>query len=220
MKKSILHEKNCVPTLMIALADQLKAELISTLNSKVSFKTTTIITDGTSLFETLEKEQPDFLLVATDLPHFGSFGFLKKLKRIPIKTKVILYVSSPDSNLLKMFLSSPAAGFIQKGCGIAEFLSYMKDILNGQKMAFSKISDFYEPNSKEFEKVRHPKYDLSMLTEREIDIWSSLSDGKTVKQIAEALFISENTVKSHKTNITNKIGLEKKTRLSIIASKK
>ena len=98
MKRIILPINQSIPTLIIALSDKLTAELIASLESKKLFKVVRILTDGESLFETLESQNPDYLLIDTELPSGGGFGFLKKLDRIKPKTKVIVYssISNPD----------------------------------------------------------------------------------------------------------------------------
>ena len=210
MKRIILPTLQSVPTLMIAISDKLKAELIASLESKKLFKVINILTDGESLFETLEFQNPDYLLIDTELPNGGGFGFLKKLDRIKPNTKVIIYSNSANPDYLKVFLSSSAFGFIQQGCGLKDFISSLQSVFEGKRLVFSQMSNFIKP----VENYKKSVYDLSVLTDREKDIWDLLLEAKMEKQIAEILFISMNTVKTHKSNISKKLGLSKDTRLS------
>jgi DNA-binding NarL/FixJ family response regulator len=213
MKTISLPTLQSIPTLIIAISDKLKAELIASLESKKLFKVVNILTDGESLFETLEFQNPDYLLIDTELPNGGGFGFLKKLGRIKPNTKVIVYSNSANPDYLKVFLSSPAFGFIQHGCGLKDFVSSLKSVFEGKRLVFSQMSNFRQPN----EDFKKSVYDLSVLTEREKDVWDLLLEAKMEKQIAEELFISMNTVKSHKNNITRKLGIPKGKRISTFA---
>ncbi len=213
MKKIILPKLQSIPTLMIALSDKLTAELIASLESKKLFKVVNILTDGESLFETLETLNPDYLLIDTELPNSSGFGFLKKLDRVKPKTKVIVYSSNTNPDYLKVFLSSPALGFIQQGCGLKDFISSFKSVFEGKRIVFSQMNNFNQP----VENYKKALYDLSTLTDREKDVWDLLLEAKMEKQIAEILFISINTVKTHKSNISKKLGISKEKRISTFA---
>jgi DNA-binding NarL/FixJ family response regulator len=207
--------KKTIPTLLIAITDKLKAELISTLESKKIFKSVGVLTDGENLFEILETRKPDYLLIENNFPKNQSFGFLKKLTRIKPETKVIIYSNFINSDYLKVFLSSPAIGYIQHGCTIIEFLSYMKNIFEGKNMIFSQVGDFKRHDfSKKESDCKNFALDLSLLTEREMDVWELVMESKSENEIANILYISPNTVKTHKSNISTKLNLKNKIRLS------
>ena len=222
MKTSIIPSQatKIGPTLMIALSDKLKAELIATLESKIHFQVFKILTDGTNLFDLLETDQPDYLLIDNELPNIGGFGFLKKLNRLKTKTKVIVYGSSANTHYLKAFLSSPAIGFIEKSCGIDDFISCLQKIFNGNRIIFSNARDFRKDNvpSKTVLKDK-PISDTSKLSDREIQVWELLVKAKTEKEIAETLAISTSTVRTHKNKISEKMNIKGKQRLSSFAIK-
>ncbi len=214
MNPVILPKLPSVPTLMIALADKLTAELIVTLESKKLFKVVNILTDGESLFETMEVQNPDYLLIDSELPKGGGFGFLKKLDRIKPKTKVIVYSGNANPDYLKVFLSSPALGFIQKGCGLKEFFSSLKSVFEGKRLVFSQTNNFNQPSETQTKTL----YDFSLLTEREMDVWELLTISKSEKEIAEELCVSVSTVRTHKNNISEKFAIKGSLRITDLAS--
>ena len=213
MKRIILPVNQSIPTLIIAISDKLTAELIASLESKKLFKVVNILTDGESLFETLESQNPDYLLIDTELPNGGGFGFLKKLERIKPKTKVIVYSSIPNPDYLKVFLSSPALGFIQQGCGLKDFVASLKSVFEGKRIVFSQTSNFNQPD----ERYKKIMYDLSSLTEREMDVWELLLLAKSEKEIAEELCISTSTVRTHKNKISEKLEIKGKKKIATVA---
>jgi two-component system, NarL family, response regulator NreC len=213
MKTIILPKPQYVPTLVIALSDKLKAELIATLESKKLFKVINILTDGETLFEVLESQNPDYLLIDTEFPKGGGFGFLKKLNRIRPKTKVIIYSSNNNPDYLKVFLSSPALGFIQEGCGMKDFISSLQTIFEGKRLIFSQMGNFRQNDNQD----KRPLYDLSPLTEREMDVWELLIRARTEKEIAEELCISTSTVRTHKNKISEKLNIKGKKKIATFA---
>jgi two-component system, NarL family, response regulator FusR len=214
MKRILLSTQQSVPTLMIALSDKLTAELIASLESKKLFKVVNIMTDGESLFETLESQKPDYLLIDTELPNGGSFGFLKKLERIKPSTKVIVYSKITNPDFLKVFLSSPALGYIQQGCGLKDFISSLKSVFQGKRLVFSQTRNFNQPD----ENYKKSLYDLSLLTEREMDVWELLLKSYTEKEIATELSISTSTVRSHKNKISDKFEIKGKIKITQVAT--
>ncbi len=214
MKRIILPTQNSVPTLIIALSDKLTAELIASLESRKLFKVVNILTQGETLFETLESQNPDYLLIDTEFPNNKGFGFLKKLERIKPKTKVIIYSSSDNPDYLKYFLSSPAIGFIQQGCGLKDFMSSLKTVFEGKRMVFSQFSNF---NNQPTDNYQKSMFDLSLLTEREMDVWELLICSKTEKEISAELCISTSTVRTHKNKISEKLDIKGKQKITQVA---
>jgi two-component system, NarL family, response regulator FusR len=218
MNENLLLTQKTIPTIVIALSDKLKGELIATFESKKLFKVISILTDGEKIFEILDSQKPDYLLIDSELPNGGGFGFLRRLDRIKPSTKVIIYSSSSNPDYLKVSLSSFAYGFIQQGCGIVEFMSCLKTIFKGERMIFSHMNNFSNANfSMPQRYYNEPTYDLSNLTKREMDIWELLEDGKSEKEIAENLFIDKGTVRKHKNNISGKLEIKGKKKLTIVA---
>jgi two-component system, NarL family, nitrate/nitrite response regulator NarL len=222
MQKTLqLSPKKTIPTLLIAITDKLKAEFIASLESKNIFKSAGIINDGQNLFEILESQKPDFLLIDTELPNNAKYGFLKKLGVVKPETKVIIYSTETNPDYLRIFLSSPASGYIQQGCGIAEFINTLSKVFSGEKTVFYYESDIKKETYLQNKAVlRKAIYDLSLLTERQKDIWELLMESKSEKEIAEILFISKNTVKTHKSDISKKLGIKNEIRLSKIGNTK
>lgn len=208
------------PTLMIALSDKLKAELIATLESKIPFQLVQILTDGDKLFDFLEIHQTDYLLIDNELPNTGAFGFLKKLSRLKAKTKVIVYGSSSNDYYLKAFLSSPAIGFIEKSCGIEDFISCLQKIFNGKRIIFTDVQDIQNDRATKEMLLKDSIYsDMSKLSDREMQVWELLVKAKTEKESAETLAISTSTVRTHKNKISEKMNIKGKQRLSSFAIK-
>lgn len=214
-----LSLKKTIPTLLIAITDKLKAELIASLESKKIFKSVGIINDGENLFKILESQKPDFLLIDTELPNNAKYGFFKKLDYNKPETKVIIYSTETNPDYLRIFLSSPALGYIQQGCGITEFIDALSKIFGGEKTVLYHETQLKQDNS--FQRKTNSKkvvYNLSLLTERQKDIWELLLESKSEKEIADILFISLKTVKTHKSDISKRLGLKSILRLSKIGN--
>lgn len=206
------------PTLMIASSNLLMAELIQNLCKDIQIEVNSIVTAGDLLFEKIFENKPDFVLVDSELKGCNGIGFFKKLERIPVPSKVIIYSFSHNTSYLRCFLSSKAVGYIQNGCSLDEFKKCLENILEGKRVIHSNLNADEVNNSQQNDTGNSSKYDISVLTEREKAIWELIIQEMTEREIAEKLFISINTVRTHKSNIATKIGIKNKKRLTRIAS--
>ena len=77
-----------------------------------------------------------------------------------------------------------------------------------QEEVLSKLSSNIEYKEKE-------EFDLSIFTEREIEIIKEISKGASNKEISKSLYISEGTVKNYITSILQKTGLSHRTQIAI-----
>ncbi|NBB31596.1 response regulator transcription factor [Cellulophaga sp. BC115SP] len=196
------------PTILIAFAEYLSAEFISTLSQELNFIVVSIITEGTTLIEIVESQRPDYLLLDTSLNKVPTIGILKRFERLKIETKIIFYSTSPDPIFLDFLNLSSSCGLIMKGCSIHELKMCLKSILAGKKVIYT-VSDSERSNGKTQKKSN---FDYTKLTERELEIYEMLSNGKTEKEMSLELKISPNTVKVHKGNIYRKLNLKGKTK--------
>lgn len=196
------------PTILIAFAEYLSAEFISTLSQELNFVVVSIITEGTTLLEMIESQRPDYLLLDTSLNKVPTIGILKRFERLKIETKIIFYSTSPDPIFLEFLNLSRSCGLIKKGCSINELKMCLKSILEGKKVIYT-VSDFEKPNGKTQKKSN---FDYTKLTERELEIYEMLTIGKTEKEMSLELKISPNTIKVHKGNIYRKLDLKGKTK--------
>lgn len=59
--------------------------------------------------------------------------------------------------------------------------------------------------------------EMSLLTERELEVLRHVVNGKTNREIAESLFVSENTIKSHLASVYSKLGVRRRTEAAMVA---
>jgi len=207
--------------LMIAFSNNLLAELLAkALESKIPYNILCIKEQEGELFNILDTHKPAYLLIESNYKNNEGFGFLKKLSRIKPNVKVIIYANTLNYDYLKVFLSSPAIGLIHNGCSLDKFVYFLNEIIRGKRVIYSNIESPAIESPSSFMIDDENKIDLSLLTEREMDVWELLEDAKKEKQIAEILHISANTVKTHKSNISKKLGIKREKRLSTIVYKR
>ena len=112
------------------------------------------------------------------------------------ETKVIIITSMVEESYLKRAKAAGANGFVYKSRSLSYFLDVAREVMAGG-------SSFPEPKTIPMPQGEAP------LTDREMEILRLICKHMTSKEIAEELYISENTVKYHKANMLGKTGFSK-----------
>jgi two-component system NarL family response regulator len=122
---------------------------------------------------------------------------------------VVLLTASESAEDLLAAVKAGASGYLTKDTPLPRLASAMNDVLNGGAAIspamggklFSSLRDLLRHSGSTA--GRRPE-----LTGREIEILGLVGEGKTSKEIADQLYISENTVRNHVRNILDKLGMK------------
>ncbi|MFB5193098.1 response regulator [Alicyclobacillus fastidiosus] len=173
-------------------------------------------TNGQDAVDMAMRWMPDLVLMDINMPILNGFEATQVIKReLPYMTVVILSVSDDAADLFEA-IRNGAQGYLVKSLQPAEWVKYLLGILEGdapvtQPIAEKILAEFKTSSTKDIASVP------STLTTREREILQCVQQGFTNKGIAEALFISENTVKNHLKNIMAKLHIKNRVQLAIYA---
>jgi len=101
-------------------------------------------------------------------------------------------------------------GFIHKGCGIDELECCLVEVFNNNKYLSTKITQYLKPQKDKKVSESNTLLRKTDLSKRELQVWHQMSDGKSNREIANALHIEVSTVKTHKVKIKEKLFLTQK----------
>ena len=150
----------------------------------------------------LREDKPRIVLMDIDLPGMNGIEGTKKIKTLFPKTDVIIITVFENSESVFSALCAGASGYLTKNIKGDELLSSIDECLTGGAPMSMKIAKMVVSSFK--------KSTQSPLTERETEILTNLSFGKSYNSIAELLFISKDTVKFHIKNIYIKLQVDNK----------
>jgi DNA-binding NarL/FixJ family response regulator len=172
------------------VAGGIKAILDSTNN----FTVLGIAENGKKVLELIETEKVDVVLMDINMPVMNGIECTRKLKQLYPTIKVIILTMYNRKQFIRELLQVGADGCILKNNSGKELLGAIDRVISG-KTYFDQLNEFIDA-PKAFKEFK--------LSEREIEIIEFISEGFTSKEIAERLFISEHTVKTHRKNIFRK----------------
>ncbi len=163
-----------------------------------------------------ERLRPDVVLMDLHMPGEGGISATEEiLRRVPEARVLVLTVSDNDSDLLNA-LRSGAHGYLLKGAN-------PEDVIEGIRLTYEGKSILSpEVTTRVVSYIREgvsPQEGLSILSPRERDILRLVAKGYTNAEIARALVISENTVKTHLRRIMEKLNVQNRAQLAAIAAR-
>ncbi len=176
--------------------------LFQLLNS--DFNVIAQIFDGREVIPSVMKRIPNLILLDINLPNIKGFEIAKELKRSFSKVKVVFITMYSEDSFVKAAKDLNADGYILKESESDFLIASLKSILEGNCVFDPKLES---PQTN----LHHDDFFVKeySLSKREIEIIKLLKNGDSSVQIAEKLFVSYETVKSHKRNIYLKLGINK-----------
>ncbi len=174
--------------------------------------------DGLEVVEKARELTPDLILMDIRMPKCGGLEATRLVKaEMPDAKVVILTVSDSEEDLFEA-IKSGAQGYLLKNLKSGVFFDFLSSVAEGDspispKMAAKMLAEF----SRLTEDRREEK---NSLTDREGDVLRLVASGKTNKEIAADLFVSESTVKYHLRNILDRLHLENRAQVIAYAARK
>lgn len=156
----------------------------------------------------LPKKNPDVVLMDINLPGENGIVCVRKLKPILISTNFIILTMYDDSEKVFEALKSGASGYLLKRTPPSKLLESIKEVYLGGSPMSMQIARMVV---KSFSNVPTKSEPSNTLTERENEILENLSRGMRYKEIADSLFISIDTVRTHIRKIYEKLQVHSKT---------
>jgi len=179
--------------------------------------------DGLEAIEKAKEIVPDIILMDLNMPNCSGLEATQALQtEVPQVNILVLTVSDKESDLFTA-IKFGAKGYILKNTEPEELIHAIFHIAQGgviisPLMATKLLTEFKDLTAGvERESTEEAKANLSP---REEEVLQQLSQGATNKEIADSLFISENTVKTHLRNIMDKLHLANRSQAAAYAVKR
>lgn len=172
---------------------------------------------GKNALELLEVNQYDILIADLFIPGEPTFQFIREVcHRWPDLPTIVLSGSDSDTYVTKC-LDAGAHGFLSKSASQGELVAAIEKVMAGG------IAHPQHYRNQQRHRLASDGEDVSKmlasLSDRQLEVVRGILQGKSNKEIAFDLGLSENTIKVHVSAIIKALGVENRTKISVIAQK-
>ncbi|TCN58807.1 DNA-binding response regulator [Flavobacterium circumlabens] len=166
--------------------------------------------DGTTIYEDVLKTKADILLLDISMPDKDGIKVLKEFGHKKFPCKVIILSSYDDLKIIKLVMKLGAKGYLTKKCAGENIIEAINAVHLDEEYFDNyireKIFASFTKNNPKFNKKSFTENQL--LTSRELEVITLISLEYSGKEISEQLFITLNTVETHRKNIMKKLKIK------------
>jgi DNA-binding NarL/FixJ family response regulator len=192
-------------------------KLILDLDSEISVMGT--CTNGNEALRYIEQNgSVDAVLMDIRMPECDGVEGTRKIKQFAPDIAILILTTFDDDEYIIQALRNGANGYLLKNIAPDRIVEGIKTIVKGDLLIHpsiaKKLTGFLQPKVKEASDSHHllAQYDL---TAAEQHVVLKISEGKSNKEIAQELFLSEGTIKNYITEILSKLSLRDRTQIAI-----
>ena len=165
--------------------------------------------------QVVEEAQPDVILLDVILPDGSGLDALPAFRQLAPNARVLVLTVSDEDQVVVRAIVGGAHGYILKGVAASELVVAVRAVHAGNPCVTPSLALGLVRHLAEREASGDPGRDD--LTLRERQILEGIGAGKTNREIAEGLHISEKTVKHHVTNVLRKLHLRNRVEVALVA---
>ncbi|WP_251519565.1 MULTISPECIES: response regulator [Staphylococcus] len=167
--------------------------------------------DGESFLKYLETQpHPDIVLLDLVMPGMNGIEVTEILKKKYPDIKILVLTSYVDDEHVISAIDKGADGYEMKDVQPEQLIQTIKEVVSGNKIIHPQAQSVIDSVSKK-------PHVTNKLSKRETEVLAEMVKGKTNKEIASALFVSEKTVKTHVSHIFAKLQVTDRTQAAIYA---
>src|SRR5574344_1167076 len=170
----------------------------------------------------IKKYRPEIVLMDINMPEKDGLTAIAEIEKLDLGVRIIALTGYDDPDLIFRAMKIGAKGYILKTMASAQLIYAIDEVAAGKIYLPATLSSrFFEYFQKSFKEETQELSDeenlLNYLTQREEEVLDLLTQGITYKGVAQQLFISETTVKTHVNNIFQKLQVNDRTQAVLYA---
>lgn len=191
--------------------------LAELLKKTKKYTITGIITMGSDVIPFLEKNIPDLIILDLELPDADGITLAKEILKKYTYLKILILTMHKEPEYFEQLFNAGIMGFLNKNADKNEIFEALDSIQKGSPYYGREIINEYIKYQK---KPLAEKKEELRITEREKDVLRLILEGNTTLEICEKLFVTKNTVDSHRKNLLSKLGVKNTAELVKLAIEK
>ncbi|MEU3825157.1 response regulator [Streptomyces sp. SID486] len=169
--------------------------------------------DGAEGVDRAEELRPDIVLMDVKMPGLDGIGALRRLRELGNPARVLIVTSFTEQRTVVPALRAGACGYVYKDVDPDALAGAIRSVHAGHVLLQPEVAEALLSQ----EVTGGGQGRGSALTDREREVLALIADGRSNREIARALVLSEKTVKTHVSNILMKLDLADRTQAALWA---
>ena len=176
--------------------------------------------DGLQAVESAGSLGPEIVIMDISMPNLNGVEATRQIKRLNPGIQVVIYTMYSDKEFVIDLFKAGVSAFVLKDDPLSDLILALKAVRGGGTYFSTMAPTILTRHMEEMEEKTAGKDSFDTLSQREQEVFKLLAEGKSIKEIANQLFISPKTVESHKYNIMEKLQATSVVDLTKIAIRK
>jgi DNA-binding NarL/FixJ family response regulator len=175
--------------------------------------------NGADAVELAARCRPDVILMDVRMPVMDGVEATRRLARTGTSARIVILTTFDSDEYVYEALRAGASGFLLKDVQPAQLVDAVRVVARGEALLAPTVTrrllDRFAHTLPDSSRTAPPA--LAELTERELEVLTLLASGLSNAELAERLFLSETTVKTHVSSILRKLGLRDRVQAVVLA---
>ena len=192
--------------------------LVALLDRRAGFQ---VVAEAGTVAESIEaarRHEPDIVVMDVRLPDGSGIEACQEIRALRPETRVVMLTSYPDEEAVLSAIVAGASGYLLKQIRARDLVSALETVGRGESLLDPAVTE------KVLERIRVIATgaftdELAQLTAQEQKILMLVAEGKTNKEIAVEVFLSDKTVKNYVSSILSKLNLERRAQAAAFVAK-
>ena len=183
--------------------------LASMLDRRPGFQ---VVAEAGTVAESIDmarRFEPDLVIMDVRLPDGSGIEACREIRSELPETRVVMLTSYPDEEAVIAAIVAGASGYLLKQVRARDLVSALEAVGRGESLLDPAVTGKVLERMRRIASADQPD-ELSALTQQERKILALVAEGKTNKQIAADVFLSDKTVKNYVSSILSKLNLERR----------
>ncbi len=192
--------------------------LVALLDRRDGFQVVAEAGTVADAIEQARRFEPDIVVMDVRLPDGSGIEACREIRAELPGTRIVMLTSYPDDEAVLSAIIAGASGYLLKQVRARDLVAALEAVGRGESLLDPAVTE------KVLERVRRiasggERDELSMLTSQERKILMLVAEGKTNKEIAAEIFLSDKTVKNYVSSILSKLNLERRAQAAAFVAK-